>query len=529
MREQLRLCVYIFAASNYAKWEANKTMLCESIQVMDSFKVYLPSNASLDRFPNNSPSNFHTELRHPMHLEGNWEVGLESIFYSSKLDSMKEKGSLQLQVKMEKTVDADTLLPVRFRWGKDKTWLGYEGVKVKPAKNTTVDEVIVALNSANDLIMLNGDKVFEFSRTGDTLIFKTFISNFHVVLSHKMNAFLGLRGYELSSPGYKMKIKDSQVKLSKPKHYTVNYFCPDILEEETSRIIPFDNKNVQVLAESLFNYWRTHVAPLIGINMEVSKSKKVILHHQSQKKGLFLSPELQNLLSQKGHLFAYDSRWGWTPLKPMEDAWKKIGMFYVIIYTNKVKKIVVERKSTVDISFIPHQFDTIDNILTYLNRSVLSKIKSKTGDAYNDEKHKFLFTQFNNRVKLSSGQWIHTTLDDNLCHILGFKEKVYENGIHEGERMPATLQDREQLFYIVADFIKSVPFGVEKLPILREFIHDVTDDTKIIEKRFQPVSYIPVSKPYIIQMHIAIVNQLGKPIVMKDVKTILTLHFRRVQ
>ena len=50
---------------------------------MESFKVYLPSNACELLYPNNHPSDYKTSLDHSIHLDGEWDVGVESIFYAS--------------------------------------------------------------------------------------------------------------------------------------------------------------------------------------------------------------------------------------------------------------------------------------------------------------------------------------------------------------------------------------------------------------------------------------------------------------
>ena len=45
------------------------------------FYLTLPSNASLDVFPDNKTTRYHVKLPQSIDLEGNWEVGLYSISY----------------------------------------------------------------------------------------------------------------------------------------------------------------------------------------------------------------------------------------------------------------------------------------------------------------------------------------------------------------------------------------------------------------------------------------------------------------
>ena len=45
----------------------------------DQFLLILPSNSSMRYFPDNATTSFITELPHPIHLHGEWEVALNEI------------------------------------------------------------------------------------------------------------------------------------------------------------------------------------------------------------------------------------------------------------------------------------------------------------------------------------------------------------------------------------------------------------------------------------------------------------------
>ena len=47
------------------------------------FYVTLPSNASLDVFPDNKTGSYHVKLPQTIDLHGDWKVGLYSISYSN--------------------------------------------------------------------------------------------------------------------------------------------------------------------------------------------------------------------------------------------------------------------------------------------------------------------------------------------------------------------------------------------------------------------------------------------------------------
>jgi hypothetical protein len=54
------------------------------------FYLTLPSNASLDVFPDNKTTEYRVKLPQPVELEANWEVGLYSIFYPNTWYTLRD-------------------------------------------------------------------------------------------------------------------------------------------------------------------------------------------------------------------------------------------------------------------------------------------------------------------------------------------------------------------------------------------------------------------------------------------------------
>lgn len=76
--------------------------------------------------------------------------------------------------------------------------------------------------------------------------------------------------------------------------------------------------------------------------------------------------------------------------------------------------------------------------------------------------------------------------------------------------------------------IKPTAIGIHKLQILQDFLHHPTGE-KIIEKRFDPIVYLPIMTNYMDTINIQLTNEFYKPIPIKDSKTIATLYFRKVK
>lgn len=55
---------------------------------MANFYVTLPSNASMDIYPENAISHYTTSLREPLDLTGSWEVGLVEISFPSRVENV---------------------------------------------------------------------------------------------------------------------------------------------------------------------------------------------------------------------------------------------------------------------------------------------------------------------------------------------------------------------------------------------------------------------------------------------------------
>ena len=52
------------------------------MNTQNNFYIILPSNSSVDHFPQNTMSDYTTVLSNPLNLEGNYEVALTELNYS---------------------------------------------------------------------------------------------------------------------------------------------------------------------------------------------------------------------------------------------------------------------------------------------------------------------------------------------------------------------------------------------------------------------------------------------------------------
>ena len=95
---------------------------------MKSFKVYLPSNACQAAFPRNKPTDYSTRFDNPIVLDGNWEVGVERIAYSSHINDEEEHADIRFKTTADKFIPVNDLYPYKFKISKKGEWLGFEGI-----------------------------------------------------------------------------------------------------------------------------------------------------------------------------------------------------------------------------------------------------------------------------------------------------------------------------------------------------------------------------------------------------------------
>ena len=84
-----------------------------------SFRVYLPSNASADVYPNNSPSCYTTRLRKPIQLDGDWEVGVESISYNTNIGNPDEQATIDAAYTVIETYTINDSVPTKYKISAD--------------------------------------------------------------------------------------------------------------------------------------------------------------------------------------------------------------------------------------------------------------------------------------------------------------------------------------------------------------------------------------------------------------------------
>ena len=501
--------------------------------MMDSFKVYLPSNASADIFPSNTPTNYQTQLTDPITLQGEWEVGLESIFYSSKIGDEKENVHLNLSVKAQRKVYVTSKYPHTYRINEDWKWPSTMLDLYSDSHVTNIADkegVIRCLNSINRKIVAPEDKgdVFSFKMQGKKVVFNGSTNGIILDIPVKLSRYLGF-GWEHIFCGRTPLVGTSKRhvpdKLDR-EYYHVKFADTNVLRK-IARVVIKEPGRISPKSSELLEYvWKWNIQKPYNVAIKFSKSGKLILNNHTNDVIVRLSPDFSKSFSMAEAVFPRNTEWALFKFD-RKQLYEK-DFWYVDFYSNNIDHFYKTEHHHISYGFTPRRFDNVQHVVLTINRLTEEKLKHTLASTYNDNFHKCELSLFENHTKLKIGKWISLTISDNLSFLLGFDQAIFEGGKYLSKRLPATLEQREQHLFVLTDFIQLTSYGDKKVDVLQEFVHEGdSEEKRIIEKRFHPITYNPIKQSYIENIQIQLVNEIFKPIFIHDSKTIVILHFRQ--
>ena len=141
------------------------------------FYLTLPSNASMDVFPNNKIGSYHVKFPQTFDLNGEWEVGLYSISYPNTWYTLQ---------KHQRNIYYSTDGGKNF-WNSARVDYGYY---------TTIPELIKSINAAMKKELTNNNIAFSYNpRTHKVKV--TLAAKHHIYLREQLARILGFGGKDL--------------------------------------------------------------------------------------------------------------------------------------------------------------------------------------------------------------------------------------------------------------------------------------------------------------------------------------------
>ena len=505
--------------------------------VNDTFQVYLPSNASMNIFPNNKPGDYQVQMKTPIVLQqnGEWEVGVESVCYHSAIDNKNETEKIELTARSSEKTSINDIFNYPYVLTEAGKW-NYDWIPLDAAKyygDSEMTKVCASLNTGNNIIMKDKTKkVYEFyvKRWGrtDYYAFRSFSSGLTVRLDSTLSRHLGF-GYDhhiFEDQTADINKVDATGKINK-SNYRIKIFDANVVKRIARMTLKAKSEKPLKL-DGLVKRWNETIGKTYGETAS-AKFNKFILTKKNSKLTLYFSPSICNVIKLYAPLMGVDTFWGNNaysiPSRVVKDAW------YVDIYGDEVKDNLHTYQYHDNLLFTvtPRQYATVEDFIKWFNPYVVKVCRNwLRDDKYDKKLHEIKFSIDNQRTILTLGANIKCFVSKHLMKMFGFTTQVLTGPKIVSIEAPMTLDKREQHLYIQSDsLIKAVSFGNTKEFIMRDFIHNKGSSYGIIEKLFEPILYHPVMNKYISVIHITITNGLRECIHLEDTKTLVTLIFRR--
>lgn len=169
-------------------------------QILEEFYVSLPSNSSMDYFPENTQASYRTKLSSPLALSGEWEVALTEIFMSRNWFNVgNHKNSYSVDIVREESspvdiVTYDVKLPTELGKDIDEFWLSVNQ-EIQKEVNIYPSVLFVVENDGNE-IHVNISHGFELLidvKNAPKLFYMFHLPNENVIISKILFLNLGRR------------------------------------------------------------------------------------------------------------------------------------------------------------------------------------------------------------------------------------------------------------------------------------------------------------------------------------------------
>ena len=200
------------------------------------FYITLPSNASLDIFPDNKTTSYRVKLPHTINLNGEWEVGLYSISYPNTWYTLRD-------------INTDTHI-----YYKDKEGF-YSVVKLDYGHYERIQDLIKNINSALTKYAGKGNVTLSLNAlTGKVKV--QLKSKYELILFGKMSIILGFGGKktEIKKTSESPYVADLQI-ISTIYVYS-DIVQPQIVGDTSAKLlktIPVEGKYGDVITKTFTN------------------------------------------------------------------------------------------------------------------------------------------------------------------------------------------------------------------------------------------------------------------------------------
>ena len=506
--------------------------------MMTSFDCILPSNVAPDTYPDNTASDYTTPLTNPIHCDGQWEVGLKSIFYDSHVGDETEMGKISINHWQQKKFWLNDYYKVQYQTTKIDTW-DYSSRIIPAFEPPSYKKVADVLNGMNERLVKKGCRnAYTCTVKENKIEFDTHVYGLTIRFRPKMAKFLGY-GHKIFlhlSPDNKntstMRPIHEINQLTQDDFY-MNIFDRYVVAMEGEVLLKTSREDL-LTKEEFVKRWNERVGKHIKIKASFNNNK-CILRLYDPKSAIVMSKNLHSTISHEPVMFGGGEYWGWKLYgENTEDYDITDRTWTVKIFKEPLR--LTER-------YLHHSFDyelypriySIPTFVSRLTKDLTKKLRELTEDTA-----AITFSLQDNFTKIEIPHQTTMVLSPNISSMLGFNDVIFkskspfENELNYGREdaqfmsqiLPATLDKREQEIFVHTDVCDPMSYGNQQRRILQHFIHNKGKDEGIVEKWFKPIIYQPLMKQMMDSITMKLLNREGTPLPFHN-KTIITLHFRK--
>ena len=507
-----------------------------------SFKIYLPSNACQEAFPRNTPTDYYTRFDKPINLKGDWEVGVEAIAYSSHINDKSDRAYITFTAQGINHAPIYSLIRDKFHLIEGGEWKGLKGIVPtkfeKDVKN--IDEIIRTLNDMNYLILKKNPSVpfvplFSFARNKKGNVFyENRNANFTIRITEKLSNILGFGGIctftagEYYVAGKRISTNADEAELTKEDYYMT---CSHIeLQKRELRIIIKDHGEAFDGEEATFLTLWNKVVEFYKIRTEFDSMHMLSIHNDEENITFVFSYDLYRSLGCSEVIIGRQSNKTANSVDFSRNF--LLDLWYIDIYSTKMEQAdVMCNIENLQLHLYPWRSSTVKQLLHHVNLKVKAFLQNslKSTPAYDKTKHNFKLTiEASGHCKLTLGKWLQVMLSPNLAYLLSLPDYLLRRPEVIGMREIDVLETHLRQLFLLSNVIKPTYSGEQQRHIICDFLHKAGTE-RILEKHFHPISYHPIARNKIDEIHLQLTDSQFYPIAINDIESIVTLYFRKLK
>ena len=316
-------------------------------------------------------------------------------------------------------------------------------------------------------------------------------------------------------------------KLLTQADYLLRYMHTDVQQSKARIYIKKSGQNIDGKEESFLTLWKQQVSSRVKIHSEF-KNGKLILHNYRDDIGMTFSQDFSKTFFMKDPFFGKGSRWSTTKsgLKSGHDSEK----WYIDIFSLTLEMSHVNKYQHLSTSLYPWRCKTMKQVIYLLNSQVKTLLQDTLKETYDEKNHRFQLTLgLNDYCKLELGRWLEWCyFSKNLSYLLGFPNVEIKGNKTHAQREVDSLANHSRQLHVISNVIKPTAYGKQQRQILCDFLHE-RHTLPMVEKRFNPISYHPVTRNNIDMIRVQLTDGEYNPISIQNSTTIVTLYFRKVK